>query len=132
MMIVPHASTSVEGVVNKVLQQNKFSPSQVIVFEMDAKKSLDEVRSESLGKVITTEQGQSFEVTAVGEFTSIIKSKTADLRFLMSGERPFERIHKDAEASFLEITAKGCAAGRRIWLFKLEMVPWVFDPDNDA
>lgn len=122
-VLVSAASTSVEQVVGKVLQKSKFKTSVVITFEMDGSKSLDEVRSESLGRVMDLGQGQSYEVTAIGEFTSIVKSKTPGLLFLMSGEVPFERIREDGEASYREMTAKGCAAGRRIWLFKLEMVP---------
>lgn len=129
-MFASGPGTSVEQVVNNLLQQRKFNPSLVVVFEMDAQKTLEQVHSESLGKVINTAQGQSFEVTAIGEFSSIVKSRTPGLRFLMSGDVPFERIHEDGEAYFREITAKGCAAGRRIWLFKLEMVPWVFDPET--
>lgn len=114
----------------EALQKIKYSPSVVVIFEIEANKTLSELQAESLGKRIVTDRGQTFEVTSIGAFTSIVKSKTPDLFFLMSGEVPFERIHKDSEHSFREIVSKGCKAGRCIWLFKLEMVPWVFDPES--
>ena len=122
--ITAHA-TSACAFLKQLSVKSKYVNPWIILVEKELAGGLEELSADLMNKTILVEEGESYEVTRIGQFTGVVDSQTADRCFLMSNDTPFQRVFKSQSP---ERMLRDVPEGRALFLCQIERIPWVFDP----